>query len=389
MFYLGAMLLGLLAAGFVLFPLFRRPPVDDAPAREKVNLEVYRASLDEFAEVEVEEQAPLKVEAQKALLADTATEIAAPSQRERSRNWFIGAALVLPLLGFVIYHDLGFGQGAMPDVQLTQLLRETDPADRAAYRQFAFEVEQRANQKPGDEDIQFLLARVYSTLGEYDEAAAVYRGLTERFPEDADLLARYAEVLYVSADRQMTATVRQAIDAALALNPDELTMLEISGIAALQAGEAEQAVSWFEQALATGVTGRRAELIRIAISRITGDTPVAGRRIEIDVMLDSSIVPEAGAAVFVYARAAEGPPAPLAVQRHPVTALPMSLILDETMAMVQGMSLANFDNVIVIARLSQSGEVIPQAGDFEARSDVLDLTGEVPRVELNISERVQ
>jgi cytochrome c-type biogenesis protein CcmH len=64
----------------------------------------------------------------------------------------------------------------------------------------------------------------------------------------------------------------------------------------------------------------------------------------------------------------------------------MVIRLDESMAMMPGMGLANFDQVIVIARVSASGQVTPAAGDFEARSNVLDLNGELLPIELNITD---
>ncbi len=56
------------------------------------------------------------------------------------------------------------------------------------------------------------------------------------------------------------------------------------------------------------------------------------------------------------------------------------------MAMMPGMGLANVDQVVVIARVSASGQVTPAAGDYEARSDALDLTGEIAPLALNITQ---
>jgi cytochrome c-type biogenesis protein CcmH len=66
----------------------------------------------------------------------------------------------------------------------------------------------------------------------------------------------------------------------------------------------------------------------------------------------------------------------------------MTIILDESMGMVAGMGLANFDKVIVVARVSASGQVTPSAGDYEARSGELDLNSEASSIDLNISKRI-
>ena len=76
--------------------------------------------------------------------------------------------------------------------------------------------------------------------------------------------------------------------------------------------------------------------------------------------------------VFVYAKAAAGPPMPLAVQRIRVADLPTTLRLDDSMAMMPAMRLSSFPQVIVGARVSASGQAMPQPGDLEGE------TGPVP-----------
>jgi cytochrome c-type biogenesis protein CcmH len=72
--------------------------------------------------------------------------------------------------------------------------------------------------------------------------------------------------------------------------------------------------------------------------------------------------------VFIYARAAEGPPMPLAVQRVKARELPVSFALDDAMAMAPGMELSAHARVIVTARVSKSGGATPQPGDLQGAS---------------------
>ena len=72
--------------------------------------------------------------------------------------------------------------------------------------------------------------------------------------------------------------------------------------------------------------------------------------------------------VFVFTRAAEGPPAPLAVARTRVRDLPYSFQLDDSMAMNPAMSLSAFPRVVVTARVSKSGSAAPQPGDLQGAS---------------------
>lgn len=98
------------------------------------------------------------------------------------------------------------------------------------------------------------------------------------------------------------------------------------------------------------------------------------RIIDVSVQAGDEVNLPESSIVFVYARAATGSAAPLAIRRLTLADLPRQIRLDETMAMIPGMGLANFDKVILVARVSSTGDVRAMPEDFEARSSVIDLT---------------
>lgn len=101
----------------------------------------------------------------------------------------------------------------------------------------------------------------------------------------------------------------------------------------------------------------------------------------VSIALDPALAAQtpADATVFVYAKAVSGPPMPLAAQRIRVAELPVTLTLDDTMAMMPQMRLSAFPQVTVGARISRTGQAMPQPGDLE---------GEVSPVASNQAETV-
>lgn len=101
----------------------------------------------------------------------------------------------------------------------------------------------------------------------------------------------------------------------------------------------------------------------------------AGGVVEGNIQLDPKLAKNAKPddTVFVFARAANGPRMPLAVLRAKVSELPLKYRLDESMAMQPGMNLSHFEQVVVVARISPSGEAMPQKGDLQGTSKTVNV----------------
>jgi hypothetical protein len=94
------------------------------------------------------------------------------------------------------------------------------------------------------------------------------------------------------------------------------------------------------------------------------DTGVSGT-VSIDPQLVGQVSPDD--TVFIFARRPEGPPMPLAILRLQVSDLPHEFRLDDSHAMTdQGLS--SVDQVLIVARVSRTGQAMPASGDLEGQS---------------------
>jgi len=391
MFYFIIVVLSVFAAAFIVAPLLLRGEGSDQD-RGTFNVELFRERVAELDQSD-QEAANLEIEARQDLLADSREDSSSAAVSGAYRAWIWGAALLVPLLAMFIYLDVGLGRGAIIDFRLMGELKNLDISDQQAHAKMLADLGKRAARRPRDGELNFFLARSYQSLGRHDESLVIFQRLLNSFPNDAGLHSAYAEALFLGQDRTMTDEVRQAVDKALSMNPHDTSMLEVEGLAAIAEGRRDAALGWFRKALATGVTGQRAEMLRRAIASLEPGIPgadlvAAGRNLSIQVSTADTVAAADRALVFVYARAAAGPPAPLAVQRFPLSALPRTVVLNESMAMIEGMGLANFDEIVVIARISQTGDVVPKPGDYEARSAVIDMNAIPDQINLVITDPV-
>jgi cytochrome c-type biogenesis protein CcmH len=95
----------------------------------------------------------------------------------------------------------------------------------------------------------------------------------------------------------------------------------------------------------------------------------------------------ANATLFVYARAAQGAPIPIAIVRASVKDLPFAFTLDDTTAPMPNETLSQEKEVVLVARISKSGDAKAQAGDLQGVTDAFRPSG-VP-VDIEINELVQ
>ena len=114
----------------------------------------------------------------------------------------------------------------------------------------------------------------------------------------------------------------------------------------------------------------------------------ASLQVKVDISNDVRSRFSAGDTVFIYAKAAAGPKMPLAAQRLTLAQLPTTVTLDDSMAMMEGMNMSAFGNVVVSARVTTTGSAIAKAGDYIGQFNVEDVS-QTEMVNIQIDTLVQ
>ena len=143
---------------------------------------------------------------------------------------------------------------------------------------------------------------------------------------------------------------------ALALEPDNLNALWLGGMAKAQEGDAPAALKLWKKLEATLPPGSDSQQeIKNLLSSLAKDTSLGQDQKEPEAKVSNftlsvqvSLAPKLQKAVaaedtvFIYAQAISGPKMPLAIVRKHVSDLPLTVSLNDSMAMMPNMKLSNF-----------------------------------------------
>ena len=249
----------------------------------------------------------------------------------------------------------------------------------------------RLKDKPDDVEGWSMLARSYSVLGRHADALKAYEKASSLRKDDPTLLADYADSLAVNSNNSLDGEPMKLVERALKLDPKNLKALYLAGTYAFNKQDYKSAIKTWETLAQVGPPGNvfvREVEPAIAEARKLAGLPAAAAPLDAapqavaaplaigagmvsgTVTLTAALAKQAQPddTLFVFARAAEGSRMPLAILRKQVKDLPITFTLDDSMAMSPATALSSVSQVIVGARISKSGNAMPQAGDLSGQS---------------------
>lgn len=313
-------------------------------------------------------------------------------ERRRGGRWsWIGVAVALAIVpaAAVLYrhvsqYDHAVAERAAEGIRLVQRLAE------------------RMQENPEDVRGWRLLGQAYMSLGQYSAARWAFTEAWQRTPSpDNELKVAYAEANVLTDRSALTGEAARIFEEVLASEPSNPKALYYSGMAAFELGRSDVAAERWSRMLRLDLPDEIRSIVERQLAAVGGPprsppsgaggegAVAAGPTLRLRVSLgDAAAAQQFGpnAALFLFARAPEGGP-PVAVRREAVSAVPGEFTLGDANSMLPGRSLASFDEVLVVARVSNSGQATEQPGDWYGQAVVDPKRGEV--VDLVIDRVVQ
>lgn len=338
--------------------------------------------------------------------------VTAPAAPPRpSRRLWTGvsvAVLVLAVTGYALTGSPGAaGIGKAPQIAAAEIAASASADGQPAVtaeqvNEMVEKLAARLKDKPDDAVGWTMLARAYAALGRFPDALPAFQKALAIAGDEPNLLADYADTLAAANNGQLVGEPIKLVERALALDPNNLKALAMAGSAAFDARDYAGAVRRWEQ-VERGLPADSQFQVQvrasIAEARKLGGLPPAAEPAAASASLPATVAALPAAAgsaaaaprsstlsgsvslapalaaqakpedtVFVIARAANGPRMPLAVLRKQVKDLPLRFTLDDSMAMAPTAKISDHPQVIVIARISKSGNATVQAGDLSGQS---------------------
>lgn len=398
MLWLVLALVACVAVMFVIYGLFTRPQVESGPSsvEQALNRTLYEEKLAELnaqsvgGEISVAQRNALEIEFQRQFLLDNETVAVHSATTTRGRWLLVACALLLPVFAVLVYLNIG----ASGELELKNLLDSrtamlsgqtlTEAELQATDAEVLVRLHQLAKTRPDRPVYPLLLARLYQQDGDYSAALPYFRKAVELLPQDGGLQAEYAQALFFASENRMTPEVLAAAEAAYAIDPQDETALGLLGIAAYHDNRYRDAIRYWQQAISglrpnspsraallAGIDSASQKLV--ASGKADQDTATADElSLQVDVSLADDMDVPADTTVFVYARAWEGSPMPLAIKRLTRAELPARITLDESLAMNPAFTLASAEQVELVARVSFAGSATAAPGDIEGSLGPVD-----------------
>lgn len=407
--------MALCVAGVVVWVLLRQGPVVTSASQSQANVKVYREQILDLdrehanGHLSDAEWQQSRDELSVRLLQDTAVEDE-PQLITQAQSWrtAVVIALVFPISALGLYIWLGAPEAISPMPPASASAEAaTEQAAPPNLDQIVENLASKLQADPNNLEGWVLLGRTHRSMGNLDAALSAFDRALKLNADDELILAR-AEVLAAKNQGRFDGEPWRVIREVLQRDPQNYAALLLAGSASYANNRYADALEFWQRArlrlsadhpdvpnLIEAMSTVQAKLKNPASpssnppaqgapsapasgNAVSGAAPAAavasaaggaasGLSVSGQVRLSSALKSQTSPTdvVFVYAVPANGERMPLALLKTTVAQLPLKFTLDDSSAMLPDRKLSGASQVLVKARISKSGNAIPQSGDWE------------------------
>ena len=390
----------LIAFLFVLPPLWRKQTVQEAYDIDQRNILIAQHRLQELKDNKLkgdltEEQYNEQLADLEQALSDDLDIKSQVTPLYNQGRWVVFVVvLTIPLLASWLYADLGNYPAVSHSAEMAA---DPDKLKFAEINKMVTRLAEKMQNNPDDAQGWLMLGRSYTAMEEFPKAVAALANAYRLLGDKPEVMLLYADALAYVNDKNLTGKPAELVFKALALEPDNMNALWLGGMAKAQQGDTVEAAKlWkkLESLLPAGSDSQKE--VQDLLSKLASESPEAMAEVQSQttqtakvpdsanstatIKVEVSLTPglqnkyQATDTVFIYAQAVSGPKMPLAIVRKQVSDLPLTVSLDDTLAMMPTMKLSNFSQVRLLARLSKSGNAITQPDDLIGAIEQVDLS---------------
>ena len=263
LFWLICIAMLVVALLFVLPPAFRAEASKEKEenARRDANIAIYRDQLVELEAdlrngiVSQEQYAQDRDDIERRLLEDTTTEKTRGkpvpiTAATRKHAYMVGIGLAL--VAVIFYLRIGNPDGITNAATTPRAAAPSSASGERTQAQIEANVAalaKRLQANPSDAQGWTMLARSYTSMEKFGEAAGAYAKATELTPNQADLWAEYAFATAMASGRTLTGKPTELIDRALKIDPQNAKALQLAGSAAFEAKDYKKAADYWQRVL--------------------------------------------------------------------------------------------------------------------------------------------
>lgn len=393
--------------GLVLRPLFMRQSTVTNDQEKK--LPVYRQQFSELEQdlanglLTDDQYQAARSELERRVLEETGSTDASTVTTGGFVNLRLVAlslAMIIPASSGVLYWTLG-NPAAMTHPAASAASQGGPGGDgqmAEGLNQLIEQLRKKLEQNPNDGVGWGLLARSYMAMERYADAVPIFERATKLDPDNAGLLADYADALAVHQGRKLEGRPETLIQKALKLDPHNVKALMLSGTIAYNRKDFARAAKEWEDAhtylpsddqessdqlKASIAEAKRRMGGGPSMNMLVANPPMEqakpakpaaqsgqSRAITGKVILGPNLANKASLpdTLFVFAKDVAGPPMPVSIVRASRKDLPFTFRLDDSTSPMPSRKLSDIDTVVIVARLSKSGKAMPESGDLEGMS---------------------